>query len=223
MVYLVELAQPMTVGRFSNLGSALIGEDGRYYVDDGGSYPGYHLIGVAHGEWYRLITSSFLHALPGDGFFGVTHLIFNMFWLWLLGRILEKDLGHLRFLVVYLLAALGGSVMEFLVDPHAPALGASGAVYGLAACYFLVTRRLHYHPIDRARLIAAFVLWMVLSAGFTSWAGHLGGLLVGGAASIGVTLSRYRPYSQAAITAVLAALLAVLVIWQSHHLNEMLL
>lgn len=221
LAYLVELARPAIVDQFDSLGTGLVDASGQQYVDDGGSYAGYQLIGIAHGEWYRLITSAFLHVLPGGGSFGITHIAFNMMWLWMLGRIVEERLGSARFLAVYLLAALGGSVLGFLVDPHQSAVGASGAIYGLAACYFVITRRLHHHPIDRNRLIFLFVVWMALSAGFTSWEGHLGGLLAGGIAAVGIAYApgRRRVAVQVAVTAGLAVLLVVLVVFKSLNLS----
>ena len=221
LAYLVELAHPAIVDQFDSLGTGLVDASGQQYVDDGGSYAGYQLIGIAHGEWYRLITSAFLHVLPGGGSFGITHIAFNMMWLWMLGRIVEERLGSARFLAVYLLAALGGSVLGFLVDPHQSAVGASGAIYGLAACYFVITRRLHHHPIDRNRLIFLVVVWMALSAGFTSWEGHLGGLLAGGIAAVGIAYApgRRRVAVQVAVTAGLAVLLVVLVVLKSLDLS----
>ncbi|MFD0823098.1 rhomboid family intramembrane serine protease, partial [Micromonospora zhanjiangensis] len=192
LVYLVELVRPSIVGQFDNLGTGLVDDSGRRFVDDGYSYPGYHFAGIANGEWYRLITSTFLHLQPTEGIFGITHILFNMYWLWLLGRILEERLGVLRFLAVYLLSALGGSVLFFLVDPHGSAVGASGAIYGLAACYFVVSRRLGYQPLDRNRMLIWLILWLVLSAGFTAWEGHLGELLVGGAAAVGMAYAPQR-------------------------------
>jgi membrane associated rhomboid family serine protease len=221
LAYLVELARPAVVGQFDNLGAALVDADGQQYVDDGGSYPGYQPIGVAHGEWYRLITSGFLHLQPDAGVFGITHILFNLYWIWLLGRILEDRLGRVRFLAVYLLATLGGSVLEMLVAPGQRALGASGAVFGLAACYFVITRRLHHHPLDRNRLIMMFVLWMVFSASFTSWEGHLGGLLAGGATAAGFAYApkKRQALVQAAVTVALAALLVGLVVLKALELS----
>jgi membrane associated rhomboid family serine protease len=193
LVYLAELADPDVVGRFSNLGTGLVGPDGGHYLDDGEVYIGYNYEGIAHGQWYRLITSAFLHQLPGRGVFGILHILLNMYWLWMLGRILEEQLGWWRFLAVYLLSALGGSVLDFLVDPSRPAVGASGAVFGLAACYFVVAARMGQQPMDRKRLLFTFVLWMVISAGFTSWEGHLGGLLTGGLLGAGLA---YAPRKQ---------------------------
>lgn len=180
VAYLAQLADPALVDRFSNLGTGLVGPDGSRYLDDGIVHPGLVFEGVAHGEWYRLLTSAFLHLPLSAGAFSVAHIVLNMYWLWALGRILEEQLGWWRFLVVYLLCALGGSVLGLVVAPAQSAVGASGAVFGLAACYFVVASRMGQQPLDRHRLLMLFVLWMVISAGFTSWEGHLGGLLTGG-------------------------------------------
>ena len=80
--------------------------------------PGY---GVADGEWYRLITAAFLHVPLSQGTFGITHILFNMWALWVLGPQLEQVLGRVRFTALYLLSALGGNVLLFLVDPTQPA------------------------------------------------------------------------------------------------------
>jgi membrane associated rhomboid family serine protease len=221
LVYVAELARPAILDQFDSLGTGLVDDAGQRYVDDGAVHPGYQPVGIAHGEWYRLITSSFLHLMPTQGTFGILHIAFNLYWLWLLGRVIEERLGHARFLAVYLLAAVGGSVLEFLVSPHDGAVGASGAVYGLAGCYFVLTRRLHHHPIDPNRVLIPFLIWMVVSAGFTSWEGHLGGLLAGGAVAVGLAYApaRRRTAVQVAVTAGVAVLLVALVVIKSLDLT----
>ncbi|MEV0718964.1 rhomboid family intramembrane serine protease [Asanoa sp. NPDC050611] len=221
VAYLVELVYPSVVDRFDSLGIALLGPDGQYYVADGGAYPGFEPVGIAYGEWDRLITSAFLHLQPTDGGFGILHILLNMYWLWVLGRILEERLGHARLVAVYLVSALGGSVLGFLISPDQGAVGASGAIFGLAACYFVITRRLHEHPIDRNRLIVMFVLWLVLSAGFTSWEGHLGGLLAGGAVAVGLAYApqHRRVAAHVATTTAMTVLLLGLVVLKSLQLT----
>ena len=92
---------------------------------------------VADGDLYRLVTSAFLH-------FGVTHLLFNMWALYVVGTPLEASLGRLRFSALYLLSALGGSVLVYLLSPlNAATAGASGAVFGLFGATFVVGRRLN--------------------------------------------------------------------------------
>ncbi|HEY6532012.1 MAG TPA: rhomboid family intramembrane serine protease, partial [Acidimicrobiales bacterium] len=81
-------------------------------------------IGVAEGEWYRIITGGFLHA-------GLVHLGMNMLLLYLLGSQLEPLLGRLRFLTLYIACLVAGSFGVLLVTPTSPTVGASGAVFGL--------------------------------------------------------------------------------------------
>ncbi len=90
---------------------------------------------VANGELYRLITSAFLHN-------GITHILFNMFALFVVGPPLEIWLGRLRFGALYVLSALGGSVLVYLLAPlDAATEGASGAVFGLFAATFVVAQK----------------------------------------------------------------------------------
>ncbi|WP_433300869.1 rhomboid family intramembrane serine protease [Actinoplanes sp. CA-030573] len=208
LAYVVELVHPAVINRFDVLGIGLIGGDGRYYVDDGVPVAGYELIGVLHGEWWRLFTGAFLHELPGGNGTGLTHILFNMMWIATLGTFLERQLGWGRYLALYLLSALGGSVFIVLIDPHQGAIGASGAGFGLAAAYFVITRKLHEYPIDRNRLIFTALLWLVFAAGFTSWQGHLGGLVTGAAVAAGLA---YAP-RQRRETVQVAALIVVAVV-----------
>jgi membrane associated rhomboid family serine protease len=221
VAYLVELADPSVVDRFSNLGVGLVGPDGSRYVDDGVASPGYHHEGIAYGQWYRLITSAFLHLPLSMGVFSVLHVGLNMYWLWVLGRILEEQLGWWRLLTVYVLTALGGSVLGFLLDPSQDAVGASGAIFGLAACYFVVASRMGQQPMDRHRLLTFFVIWMVISAGLTSWQGHLGGLLTGGllGAAVAYTPRRQRLAVHAGVFALTAIGLVLLTVLKAVNLT----
>ncbi len=71
-------------------------------------------VGVAVGDWYRLLTSAFLHEPPGSGI-GITHIVFNMWALIVVGPSLERVLGRLRFIGVYLVSALAGSVLLYIL------------------------------------------------------------------------------------------------------------
>ena len=128
--------------------------------------------GVAGGEYYRLFTSMFLH-------YGLLHLLMNMWALWVLGRTLEAVLGPLRFLVLYLVAGLGGSVSVYLfAHPHAPTAGASGAIFGLFAALFVVLKRLKR---DTSSVIPILVINLIISfVPGISLAAHLGGFVTGG-------------------------------------------
>ncbi len=88
---------------------------------------------MAEGEWYRLVTSGFLHA-------SLIHIGFNMLLLFFLGRLLEPALGTPRFLVLYFASLLAGSFGALLLDPNALTVGASGAVFGLAGATFVIAR-----------------------------------------------------------------------------------
>lgn len=141
---------------------------------------------VAAGEWWRLITGAFLHL-------GLLHIGFNMYALWLFGPIIEQMYGHIEYAVIYLLCAVGGNVLTILLAPDVPALGASGAIFGLFGLAFIVSRRRHLLLGPQARAMLSQVgtlLVLNLIITFTipniSWTGHVGGLLVG--AAIGVLL-----------------------------------
>ena len=128
---------------------------------------------VADGELYRMITSAFLHN-------GITHILFNMFALFVVGPPLEIWLGRLRFIALYLLSALGGSVLIYLFSPlNAATVGASGAVFGLFAATFVVAKKVN---VDIRWVVIMIVINLVIT--FTvpsiSWQGHLGGLVTGG-------------------------------------------
>jgi membrane associated rhomboid family serine protease len=138
-------------------------------------------VGVALGDWYRLISSAFLHEPLNTGF-GIFHIAFNMYALYIVGPALEQMLGRARFLAVYLVSALGGSVLYYLIVPPAsgPAIGASGAIFGLFGAWFIVARRLH---LDARMVVVLIGINLVL--GFTvsgiAWQDHVGGLIAGGA------------------------------------------
>jgi membrane associated rhomboid family serine protease len=130
------------------------------------------LHGIAHGEWYRLVTAMFLH-------YGVLHLLMNMYALWFLGRDIERLLGPLRFVTLYLLAGLGGNVAAYLLtDPRQMTAGASTAVFGLMSAIFVLLKRLN---LSAAPIVPVIVINVVftLVAPNVSIAGHLGGLAVG--------------------------------------------
>ncbi|MEU6572931.1 rhomboid family intramembrane serine protease [Streptomyces sp. NPDC046805] len=168
LAYLGELVRPALLGRFDMLGTVA---------------PGYYPEGVAHGEWYRLLTSGFLHLPPGQGI-GVVHIVMNMASLWTVGRVVEGQLGRVRYLALYLLSLLGGSVLELLISPEARCVGASGAIFGLGAAYFVLARRLGFAADAVNRSMTGLLLWLVASSWFASWQGHLGGLLTGGAVAL---------------------------------------
>jgi membrane associated rhomboid family serine protease len=125
---------------------------------------------VAAGGYYRMITAMFLH-------FGAIHLLFNMVVLWMLGRILERDLGPARFLAAYFLSGLAGSVAVYLFSYDSFTAGASGAVYGLFGLLIMVNRKLRR---DNQGIYVLLGLNLVLTIVMNfSLAGHVGGLVGG--------------------------------------------
>lgn len=214
LAYLGELVRPGVVERFDMFGEGLANAHGGHYVFEGFVYPGFHAIGVAHGEWYRLITGTFLHMLPAQGGFGILHIVFNMMSLWVIGRAVERTLGSVRFAALYMLSALGGSVLVFLIAPQTETVGASGAIFGLTGAYFVFSRRLGRNIPVAKRLLINSVIWMVVSAVVTSWQGHLGGLLTGCAVALAFAYAprERRVLVQAGATAGVFVLLALLVV-----------
>ncbi|WP_026923253.1 rhomboid family intramembrane serine protease [Glycomyces arizonensis] len=175
---------------------------------------GFSLPGVATGGEYRMLTAMFMH-------FGAIHLLFNMVVLWILGRVLEQDLGPLRFLAVYLLAGLTGSVAVYLfTDPLTLTAGASGAIYGLFGALIMVNRRLSRDSSGIYILLGLNLVLTVVS-GF-SLAGHVGGLV--GGLLCGAVLA-FTPRAQRRVLhwvgfAVVLALLVALTMWRTGALES---
>lgn len=171
---------------------------------DGGAHL---LAGVAHGEVWRLLTAMFLH-------FGVIHLALNMYVLLLVGPPLEAALGRLRFVLLYLLAGLGGSVASFAFGPHAQiAAGASGAIFGLFGAYYVIARRI---GAQTGPIVATIGLNLVISfsVAFIDVRAHVGGLVTGAAvaAVLAYAPRNRRTLVQGAGAAAVALLLAALAI-----------
>jgi len=128
---------------------------------------------VAEGEWYRLLTSGFLHA-------SLLHIGFNMFALYFLGRILEPGIGTPRFVALYFASLFAGSLGALLLDPNALTIGASGAVFGIFGATFVIAR---HRRIEGLAASIGFVLVLNLAITFgssqISVGGHLGGLAAG--------------------------------------------
>jgi membrane associated rhomboid family serine protease len=173
---------------------------------------------VADGQWYRLLTNTFLHEPPGDGI-GILHILFNMWALIVVGPTLERSLGRIRFVTVYLVSALGGSVLYYLVaTPYAPALGASGAIFGLFGAYFVVARKLR---VDARGVIALIVINLAISfTGGIAWQAHVGGLIAGSLVTAAFVWAprQNRALIQAAATVAMLVLLIVGVVIRDQQL-----
>lgn len=128
---------------------------------------------IDNGEWYRLISSGFLH-------FGLLHVGMNMFLLWQLGALLEPALGRSRFALLYFVSMLGGAVGALALSPNALTGGASGAVFGLMAAASVGLQQRGVNPL-KTGIGATLILNLLIT--FTipgiSIGGHLGGAIMG--------------------------------------------
>ncbi len=169
---------------------------------------------VADGQLYRRVTSAFVH-------YGATHLLLNMWALYVVGPPLEMLLGRLRFAALYALSGLGGSVLVYLLTLNVPTAGASGAVFGLFGAAFVVAKRLNLNvqwvaAVIVINLVFTFVAPLV-SKQLISWQGHVGGLVTGGlVAAVYVYAPRERRnVIQSAVTVLVLGVFAGLIWWRT--------
>jgi membrane associated rhomboid family serine protease len=164
VVFLVELAGGGSLG-FSGSGSVI--------HDAGLRGPD-----IAGGDWWRVITGGFLHA-------GFIHILFNMYVLYVAGSILEPGIGTPRFLGIYFVSLVAGSLGALIVDPNTVTVGASGAIFGLMAAVIVVARG---RGVDQlAQQFGFFIvinLFLTFSISGISVGGHIGGLIGGLAAAL---------------------------------------
>jgi len=131
-------------------------------------------------QYWRLFTSTFVH-------FGIIHIGFNMYVLYQIGPFIEAVFGRIRYLLIYLIAGLAGSVVSVFVHPHAVGAGASGAIFGLYGAVFgflLIKRRSLDPAVTRSigKSAGIFVLYNVVYgtiSGTTDLSAHFGGLVAG--------------------------------------------
>jgi membrane associated rhomboid family serine protease len=138
-------------------------------------------------EYWRLITSGFLHA-------GFLHIAFNMYLLWYLGRLLEPALGHVRFAAIYLTSLLAGSFGALLLAPNTVTIGASGAVFGLMGAAVVEFRRRGIGFLESGiGILILFNLGLSFIIPGIAIGGHIGGLIGGVLAALAINLgSRFR-------------------------------
>ena len=151
----------------------------------GASYTPY----ISDGQYWRLITSCFLH-------FGIGHLVNNMIALAAVGSILEKWLGHVRYFIFYMIAGLSGSILTYAVEllnrEESVSAGASGAIFGLIGIYAVILLRNRSQFGRNTVLRVVFGVTLAVLPGFynkgISLTAHLGGLLAG--IAMGLTVKR---------------------------------
>lgn len=173
LVYLIQQADPSIFFRFSLIGLA--------------QNPLGALIGVANGEWYRLITVGFLHA-------SLLHIGFNMYALWILGPSIESAFGRWRYLTIYVASLLGGSTASLLFNsPQIAAVGASGAIFGLFGATIVANKRLG-RPVNSVYAVIGINLIFGFMVPNVDWHAHLGGLALGAATSAVMVYGVRRPF-----------------------------
>ncbi|WP_404958628.1 rhomboid family intramembrane serine protease [Streptomyces sp. 147326] len=174
--------------------------------------------GVSTGEYYRLLTSVFLHT-------ELWHIAGNMIALWVIGGPLEAALGRARYLAVYLLSGLGGSALVYLLTaPNTPTLGASGAVYGLLGATVVLVRRLRYEmrPVIVMVVLMLVLTFVPLGGVSVSWPAHVGGLVTGALVGLGMltpTAGRTRTLVQWGSCAAVFLLATALVLIRTAELT----
>ena len=138
-------------------------------------------------EWYRLVTSGFLH-------YGLLHLALNMWFLYLLGNLMEPQLGRGRFTALYLTSLLGGSAGALLIDQGLTA-GASGAIFGLLGAYAVGMWQHGVNPFGtQIGTLLLINLGLTFFIGGISIGGHLGGLVAGSLCGFVVLAPGYKGY-----------------------------
>jgi membrane associated rhomboid family serine protease len=187
----------LTEGSFTFSG----GPTGKVYEEGAlfGSLRGFPTLGVAHGQWWRIVTSGFMHE-------NLIHIGFNMYVLYILGQMLEPALGRVKFGTIYAVSLLCGSFGALLVTPHSPTVGASGAVFGLMGAA-AVEMRARQIPVMQSGVGGLILLNLVISFALPgiSWGGHIGGL-IGGAVAMLVLQFGARHRRQALALAGVAAI-----------------
>jgi len=155
-------------------------------------------------EPWRMVTTVFVHSTASP-----FHILFNGFSLYVLGTLVERLVGHGRFVALFLLAGFGGSVAVLWLAPAVAVVGASGAIFGLFGALFVIQR-----SFGGANVQLLIVLALNLVMGFVvpgiSWQAHIGGLLTG-AAVAGIMVATRRAEQRALQVGLVTALGAGLV------------
>ncbi|HMK98018.1 MAG TPA: rhomboid family intramembrane serine protease [Acidimicrobiales bacterium] len=170
------------------------------------------------GQWYRIFTSIFLHE-------SLVHVGLNMFSLFIVGRVLEPALGWWRYLALFLVCGVGGAVGFYLftnplaptfggpgiIELSAPAIGASGAIFGLFGAYFILARRA---AADTSGIVFLIVLNLIYGFVVTgiAWQDHIGGLITGLAVAGGFGLARGRRPAERAVAHITVLVTACIVL-----------
>jgi membrane associated rhomboid family serine protease len=193
VAYLAEIASGS--GGLSGVGGSVVGDFGLRGIS------------VADGEWYRLLTGGFLHA-------GLLHLGFNMFALFILGRLLEPGIGTPRFVALYFASLLAGSFGALaLTDPLQITVGASGAIFGIFGATFVIARGRGLNTIA-SELGFLLLINLALTFGVSgiSIGGHLGGLAGGLICGVLIVAGERGALGESRLPIELGAMIAIAVV-----------
>jgi rhomboid protease GluP len=132
------------------------------------------------GQWWRLFTACFLH-------FGIIHIGFNMYVLYQVGMTTEFLYGRAKYLLIYLLAGVGGNIVSLYVHPNSVGAGASGAIFGVYGAFlgFLLIRRSVIPKLAMAQMVRSAVIFLGINLVYgvmsrsTDLSAHIGGLAIG--------------------------------------------
>jgi membrane associated rhomboid family serine protease len=192
IVYLITVAQSPYSGKLNSPGGSL--------------FNNWALFGPAvdHGDWWRLITSAFLHG-------GLLHIAFNMLALWWLGSPVEIALGRARYLGLYLVSGLAGAAGALIADPNSVTVGASGAIFGLLGAGLILEYQATGSLAGNYLMLIVINLAISFSPGLNiSYGGHIGGLIGGIVTTLAFTHGSRRRAEFAGIGATaIVTLLAV--------------
>lgn len=161
-------------------------------------------------EPWRMLTVALVHS-PGV----ILHIAFNMIALWMFGQQIEVAMGRWRFLLTYVLSALGGSIaVLYLGATLQGVVGASGAIFGLLGAYFVIARKLGGNATG-ILVVIALNLGIGLFVRTISWQAHVGGLITGALVALIIVQTRKRTQQrlQVLLLAAFTALLLVVAAW----------
>ncbi len=193
IVFLVEIAQG-SGGLFTEQRSRFVFDYGLYGPS------------VAEGEWYRLVTTGFLHA-------NFIHIGFNMLLLFFLGRLLEPALGTPRFLALYFASLLAGSFGALVLEPNSFGIGASGAIFGLAGAVFVIARGRGMDALaGQIGFLIVFNLIFSFASPRVSVGAHLGGLVGGVICALAIVAGEKGMLGRNHRAVEIAAMIAVAVV-----------
>jgi membrane associated rhomboid family serine protease len=179
------------------------------------------LIGIAAGQNWRLITAIFLHA-------GILHIAFNAYALWIFGRVVEDELGTLRFVLIFFVTGFVASAASYAFGPNAVGVGASGAIFGVFGAFVTYNYRRRHLAIAAARLRGAVTLVVInMILAFTipgiDYRAHLGGFFAGLLAGWAAEGAGSRSSRRAILVVGFGGLIAIgvaLVLWHTAELRD---